>query len=165
MAFNFPTFLFQPRSVENSRNSRSMESLDRPTGQLTSANQIHSNQSTSSQNRRTSTESGPNPDSKPVKKRSTDETSRRKSSTKSESPAVPSSSSSSAHKTRSSENRRSRTEMAEPSIQPGPSPARSMAVLQSTINPILSDVSKANFVESGYRLEIRSRVESLKSGT
>ena len=119
----------QPRSVENSRNSRSMENLDRPA--------VTSNHSSSSQNRRTSTESGPNqlnPDQKPVKKRSVDESgrSRKTSSKSSDSP-----SSSSGPKTRTSENRRSRTEGQEPTP---PSAARSSAVLQSSINPLLTDV-------------------------
>lgn len=118
----------QPRSVENSRNSRSMENLDRP---VVASN--HSS-SSSSQNRRTSTESGPNqvnPDQKPVKKRSVDESSRNRKKP-SDSP-----SSSSGPKPRSSENRRSRTESQEPTP---PSAARSSAVLQSSINPLLTDV-------------------------
>ena len=129
---HFRCLLLQPRSVEQSRNSRSMENLDR--------SDRPTNHVTSSQNRRTSVESGPNqsnPDQKPVKKRSSDESGRRErksSSNKSDSPAA-SSSASAPHKTRSSgENRRSRTEVSEPSA------ARSSAVLQSTINPLLTDV-------------------------
>ena len=143
--------LFQPRSVENSRNSRSMENLDRPSGGgVPSSNHIHTS---SSQNRRTSTESGQNqthPDSgKPVKKRSVDETGRKKSSSSSKSessPQAPSGHRTRTSENRSSENRRSRTEGLEQQQQPssipssGPSAARSSAVLQSTINPLLTDV-------------------------
>lgn len=133
-----------------------MENLDRPSGGgVPSSNHIHTS---SSQNRRTSTESGQNqthPDSgKPVKKRSVDETGRKKSSSSSKSessPQAPSGHRTRTSETRSSENRRSRTEGLEQQQQQqqpssisssGPSAARSSAVLQSTINPLLTDLSR-----------------------
>lgn len=122
-----------PRSVEGSRNSRSMENIDRPLGSQLSSTPTAT---TSSQNRRTSAE-----ETKPVKKRSVEEQPRRKSS-KSESSPAGSSGGSGVPKSRNSEQRRSRSDMPETVVPAGPSPGRSSAVLQSTIHPLLSDLSR-----------------------